>query len=110
MERSEAPSYRLASVLFLRLVALCFLISFVSFWVQADGLVGSSGILPVSRYLEGARLALGPERFHLLPTLCWLGASDGALHVFCAAGVLVSLLALAGVARAICLAAAWALS
>jgi len=103
MERSVAPSYRLASVLFLRLTALCFLIAFLSFWVQVDGLIGSSGILPVSRFLAAARQALGPERFHLLPTLCWLDSSDPMLHALCAAGVVASVLAFWGVARAISL-------
>src|SRR5262249_5090216 len=89
--------------------ALCFLIAFLSFWVQVDGLIGSSGILPVSRFLAAARQALGPERFHLLPTLCWLDSSDPTLHALCPAGVVASVLAFWGVARAISLGLAWTL-
>ncbi len=107
MERLEPPSYRLASALFLRLVAACFLVAFVSLWAQVHGLVGARGILPVGPFLEGAREALGGDRYRLLPTLCWLDASDGALHVLCGGGAVVSLLALAGVAPALCLALAW---
>jgi len=109
MERAEAPSYKIATALFLRLTAACFLCAFVSLWVQVDGLIGSSGILPVSRFLAAAREALGPERFRLLPTLCWLGSSDAALHALCGAGAIVSVLALAGAAPALCLFLAWAL-
>ena len=110
MERSEAPSYRLASVLFLRLLGVCFLFAFLSLWVQIDGLIGSSGILPVSRFLEQARQVLGAGRLHELPTLCWLDSSDAMLHALCAGGVLVSVLAFVGVARPVCLGLAWVFS
>src|SRR5690349_5306080 len=41
----ERPTYAAATALFVRLLGLCYLAAFVSFWVQADGLVGDRGIL-----------------------------------------------------------------
>ena len=106
--RMEKPTYALASALFLKLVGICYFAAFVSLWVQADGLIGSGGILPVARFLEWARSQSGSERYWLLPTLCWLDASDGFLHLLCGTGSLASLLLIAGMAPAVCLALCWA--
>ena len=45
------PSYRIGVWLFGRLLAVVYLIAFVSIWVQADGLYGRSGILPIAKFL-----------------------------------------------------------
>ncbi len=82
--------------LFTRLLALIFLVAFVSFAVQAPGLVGSEGILPVAEHLAAAREQLGPQAYRLIPTLLWLDASDTAILALCSAGVLASLLLLSG--------------
>ncbi|MGH7967178.1 MAG: lipase maturation factor family protein, partial [Limisphaerales bacterium] len=52
---------------------------------------------------------IGMGRFHLLPTLCWFGASDGFLKFQCGAGCGLALLLMAGVAPPLCLALMWAL-
>jgi predicted DCC family thiol-disulfide oxidoreductase YuxK len=92
----EKPTYLAASALFLRLLGLCYLAAFVSFWVQADGLVGSDGILPFARYLEWIRGQTGSERFWLLPTLSWLSPTDHFLHGLCVAGVVASIFLVVG--------------
>lgn len=104
-----APTYEVASALFLRLLGLCYLAAFVSLWVQVDGLVGSRGILPVSEFLEWIRGQTGASRYWLLPTLSWLAPGDGALHLQCAAGAAASLLLVAGLVPAWSALAAWAL-
>jgi predicted DCC family thiol-disulfide oxidoreductase YuxK len=93
--------------LFLRLMGGVYLAAFVSLWVQVAGLVGSDGILPVRGYLSAAESQLGAARFWYLPTVLWLNASDLALHLVCAAGVVAALLAVVGVAPAGALACAW---
>jgi Lipase maturation factor len=103
------PTYRAASALFLRLLGLCYLAAFVSLWVQVDGLVGTRGILPVSEFLGWVRTHAGAERYWLLPTLCWLGSSNAALHALCAGGVLASLFLIAGVAPVVAAPVAWLL-
>jgi predicted DCC family thiol-disulfide oxidoreductase YuxK len=92
----EKPTYLAASALFLRLLGLCYLAAFVSFWVQADGLVGSDGILPFARYLDWVRGQTGNERFWLLPTLSWLSPTDHFLHVLSGAGVIASVFLVLG--------------
>jgi predicted DCC family thiol-disulfide oxidoreductase YuxK len=103
----ERPTYQHASVLFLRIVALCYLAAFLSLWVQVDGLIGPHGILPVDRYLEWVRAQTGSERFWLVPTLAWLSTGSGMLHFLCAAGAAVSLAVLVGFAPTLGLTLAW---
>src|SRR5262249_40029600 len=105
----EKPTYFAASALFLRLLGLCYLAAFVSFWVQADGLVGSDGILPFARYLDWVRSQTGSERFWLLPTLSWLSPTDHFLHGLCAAGAVASVFLVLGWLPVASSVAAWAL-
>ena len=92
---------------FVRALGLVYLLAFASFWSQAEGLVGSRGILPVADTLEWAREALGPAAWRHLPTVLWLDAGDPALHALCAAGCAAALAAVAGVAPAAALAVSW---
>ena len=96
---TQPASYRLTRQLFLRLLAVVFLIAFVSLWVQIDGLIGSRGILPVQTFLHEIQSVLGSERYWRFPTLCWFNAGDGFLHFLCAGGVGAAILLLAGVAQ-----------
>jgi predicted DCC family thiol-disulfide oxidoreductase YuxK len=105
--RVEKPEYRIASDLFLRLVGICYFAAFVSLWVQVRGLIGADGIVPAAEYLEAARTQLGGARWDLLPTLFWLGASDGALGFLCGAGAAASLAAAIGLAPAWSLLVCW---
>ena len=92
------PTHFLTRWVFLWLLGAIYFIAFVSLWTQISGLVGSNGILPVQEYLEAVRAQVGSERYHLLPTLCWLSASDGFLQFLCGGGALLSLLLIFGVA------------
>ena len=92
----EAPTYRAANAVFLRLLGFCYLAAFLSLWLQVDGLIGSRGILPVKDFLEAVRGQLGGVRWSLFPTLCWIDPGDGFLHFLCAGGAGAALLLLAG--------------
>ncbi len=105
----ENPEYRIASWLFLRALALVYLIAFASLRVQIDGLISHEGILPLAPYLNAIRHFTGPERYWLLPTLSWLNPSDSFIHLLCNGGMALSLLALLGVAPAPCYLLLWAL-
>jgi len=107
VQAKPKPSYRGGCWLFLRLLGVVYLIAFVSLWVQIDGLVGSEGILPVGDYLERIAENTGGERYWKVPSLLWLGHADAALHTLCAAGVLLSLLLIVGVAPIAMLFVAW---
>jgi lipase maturation factor 1 len=99
------PTYFWARRWFLRALGLIYLIAFVSFWTQVDGLVGSNGMSPVSQFLPAVRQQLGSDAYFLLPTLCWFDSSSAFLHFLCGGGVVLSLLLILGIAPALCLVA-----
>jgi len=92
----STSQYLIARWGFLKCIAVIYLIAFVSFGTQIDGLVGSGGILPAKTFLEVVSRHVGPERYGLLPTIFWFNASDGFLHLVSGAGAIFSLLALLG--------------
>jgi predicted DCC family thiol-disulfide oxidoreductase YuxK/uncharacterized membrane protein YphA (DoxX/SURF4 family) len=99
---------------FLRGLALIYLIAFASLLGQIQGLAGSRGIAPVHSLMETLKTEatanhIGLERFHILPTLAWWSASDRALNWQCGAGVGLSLLLLFGIAPAPVLFLLWGL-
>jgi predicted DCC family thiol-disulfide oxidoreductase YuxK len=99
------PTYFWARRWFLRALGLIYLIAFVSLWVQVDGLVGSNGMSPVSRFFPAVRQQFGPDAYFLLPTLCWFDLSNAFLHFLCGGGVVLSLLLILGIAPALSLVA-----
>jgi hypothetical protein len=105
---AAAPSYFLSRWIFLRLLGVVYLAAFLSLRGQVKGLVGRRGILPVADYLEEVRRLTGRECYYLVPTFCWLDASDRALDRLCTAGALLSGLLILGVAPAPVLLLLWA--
>jgi hypothetical protein len=88
----EPPRYERVSFLFLRLFGLMYLSAFVSFAVQAQGLIGSRGVLPLAELTEAVAASAGRERFWLMPMVFWLNSSDLAIQSVCWAGAMCSLL------------------
>jgi predicted DCC family thiol-disulfide oxidoreductase YuxK len=99
----EPPRYDLVSFLFLRLFGLIYLSAFVSFAVQAQGLIGSHGILPLAELVDNVDGRFGPERFLLMPMVFWLSDSDVAIRAVCWAGAGLSLLLAVNVLPRLCL-------
>jgi predicted DCC family thiol-disulfide oxidoreductase YuxK len=90
--RDYGPSrYDLVSFLFLRLFGLVYLSAFVSFGVQAVGLIGSHGILPLADLIDAVAGSLGAERFYLMPMVFWFSSSDLAIAAVCWTGAGLSL-------------------
>lgn len=111
---ARPPSFVWVRWLFLRALGVTSFVAFVSLWAQADGLLGSRGIMPAAESLAHLR-ALAADRgmspwalYHHAPTALWLGASDTAIHTCCALGVLASLALAANVAPLASIALAWA--
>ncbi len=102
-EDVRRPTYFAARRLFLRGLGVIYLIAFISLWVQIDGLVGANGILPVREFLPEAKAQLGARAPFILPTLCWLNASNAFLHFLCGAGAIISALLIAGFVPILCL-------
>ncbi len=92
------PRYDLVSFLFLRLFGLIYLSAFLSFAVQAQGLIGSDGVLPLTDFVDALADRLGSQRFFLAPMVFWLNDSDGAIQAVCWAGAGLSLLLVANLA------------
>ncbi len=99
----EPPRHDLVSFLFLRLLGLVYLSAFVSFAVQAQGLIGSHGILPVAEMVDDLAGRLGPQRFFLAPMVFWLNDSDVAIQAVGWAGAGLSLLLIFDLARRVTL-------
>ena len=92
----EPASYQLASWLFLRLLGAIYLIAFASFGVQAAGLIGSRGILPVADFFPQVRQYLGAAAYWNLPSFLWFSWSDAAIKAVWIAGVCLSTLLMLG--------------
>jgi hypothetical protein len=81
---------------FLRALGLIYLVAFVSFGVQAPGLLGSRGILPFSVYLHAASEALGTAAYWNVPTVLWLLPTDEGLRAIWLTGCLLAAIAICG--------------
>lgn len=99
----EPPRYELVTFLFLRGLGLVYLAAFVSFAVQAQGLIGSDGIMPLAKFTETVAGRVGAERFFLAPMVFWLNDSDAAIQAVCWAGAALSLLLVVNVLPRLCL-------
>jgi lipase maturation factor 1 len=92
-------TYDAVQSVFVKCLAVIWLVAFVSFGVQADGLIGSHGVQPVGEYLSRVREFLGGGAWHAAPTLFWLNSSDAAVRIVWIAGALSAVLAYLGVVR-----------
>jgi hypothetical protein len=92
---------------FLGVLGATYLVAFVSFGLQAQGLIGSRGILPLSDFFRAVREGLGRAAYWDVPSLLWIRTTDGAIAAVWIAGVVCSLIAMSGrlqrTALAICL-------
>jgi len=85
-------SYRLTAALFLRLLAIIYLIAFFTLTFQITGLAGEGGILPLSPWLDYLLNEQGALAFLHFPTLFWFDQSNVALQLAAWAGCVFSLL------------------
>ncbi|XP_052871732.1 lipase maturation factor 2-like [Anopheles cruzii] len=85
--------------LLLRSVCAVYLMAFVSFYCQAEGLYGDAGILPANRILENGTLKERLSLLQLAPFL-GLGASHETIDLLCLAGATIAFVGL--VSRAHC--------
>jgi lipase maturation factor 1 len=85
--------------LFLRLLAIIYLIAFGSLTFQITGLIGARGILPLGGYLAAVSKALGARGYWSMPTIFWLAHPDWLLQAACVAGVAISVALLAGIVK-----------
>ncbi len=104
---SEPASYVLTRGALLRGLGFVYAVAFFSLSNQLMGLIGSHGLLPASRYLDELRSFGNGAPFE--PTLFWFSSSDAALRAACDAGLVLSVIACAGFANSVVMAALWVL-
>lgn len=93
----------------LRGLGVIYLVAIVSFWWQADGLIGARGILPFASWLESLRPQVEQVGYGRLPTLLWLHPGDAFLHVLFGAAAVFAVLLAAGWVPWLCTPVLWAL-
>lgn len=105
----SASRFERTSAIFLRLLGLVYIAAFVSFGMQVRGLIGTQGILPVTRLLHEAVQAYGVAAVWRVPTLAWLYPGDLMLVAICVAGAAGGTLLLFGARHRLLLAAQYVL-
>jgi predicted DCC family thiol-disulfide oxidoreductase YuxK len=104
----EPPSFQLSRWIFLRLLALIYLIAFLSLRIQVLGLLGARGILPANIFLQLVKNNFGSASHRLFPTLAWISSSDASLKLLCSGGALLAVLVILGLATGPALVLCWA--
>ena len=110
--RTLAPStYQFSSWLFGRALGVVALIAFLSYWSQAEGLIGPNGIMPYHDDLERIQNITenkddGPGKYWLRPTLLWASSTFNPDILF-AAGVFCSVLLTIGVFPVLACSGVW---
>ncbi len=104
----QRPRYRRTRSILLRGLGAVYVVAFWSLAVQVDGLIGSRGIEPASRFLDGERAILGDRCYGQVPSLLWVDSSDHALHALCWGGVAGGLMLAAGILPGASLVFLWA--
>ncbi len=105
----EPPTYRFSSSIFLVFLGFIYLIAFVSLSQETNGLLGSSGVLPVESFLKAVHANLGFTGYRLLPTFLWFSANDTVIQVLCNLGAFLSLALVVGYASSLLLFILWGL-
>lgn len=82
----STPRYEFATWLMMKSFALVALAAFLSFWVQAEGLIGSLGILPMQNVF--GMLKANQASFFNVPSVFIWDSSDTAMHMVTGLGCL----------------------
>ena len=105
-------TYRISGWVFGRSLGFITLLAFLSFWSQADGLIGPDGIIPFQDDLEHVERIIGTQsgdisKWSLRPTLLWLFGSGTGMHQLFFLGTLASLLLMIGIMPHLSIAVSW---
>ena len=106
---AEPSSFELTRFVLLRALAFVQLFAFLSLARQFAPLLGSDGLLPAGQWLDEVKAHLGADAYWRVPTVFWLGHSDGLLQALAWIGVALCLASLLGATNAVLQLATWAL-
>lgn len=99
--------YRLTRTLIFRLLGVVHAFAFLGLLMQGPALLGEHGLTPVGDHLD--RLRAAGQTFGDVPSLFWLGSSDGALAAWAYLGLAISIAVALGYANLPMLLALWVL-
>lgn len=94
-----SPTYALSSWFFARALGLIYVVAFVSLAVQAKGLWGERGILPIGGLFKAVEKETSVERYVHFPSLFWFDSSDKVIVGAAWVGAVAALLAVFGFAQ-----------
>ena len=106
----QRPSFGVSNAIFLRTLALIFLVSLFSFLIQAPGLVGEGGILPAADLFRAAKSQLGMVAYLQYPSLLWISPSNAMMATLCWVGMAAAVAAFLGILQPVCFFVLWAVS
>ena len=106
-------SYKISSWIFGRMLGLVGAAAFLSFWVQADLIIGSNGIVPFSENLTQIesfiiKSDLDTSKWLAKPTLLWFYNSDLWLNIVLLIGFISSLSLAIGLVPHVSILLSWA--
>ena len=106
-------SYKISSWIFCRMLGLVGAAAFLSFWVQADLIIGSNGIVPFSENLTQIesfiiKSDLDTSKWLAKPTLLWFYNSDLWLNIVLLIGFISSLSLAIGLVPHVSILLSWA--
>ena len=105
-------TYRMSGWVFGRSLGLITLLAFLSFWSQADGLIGPDGIIPFQDDLEHVERIIGTQsgdisKWSLRPTLLWFFGNGTGMHQLFFLGTMASLLLMVGIMPHLSIVLSW---
>src|SRR4051812_41035973 len=92
-------SYAISAWFFTRALSLVYLIAFLSLLVQAKGLWGQRGVMPMKPLHQAVEKGTDSNRYWQMPSLFWLSASDDMIYGAAVTGAVAAGLALVGFAQ-----------
>ena len=111
---SKPSTYLFSSWLFPRLMGLVALVALLSYWSQAEGLIGENGILPFNEDLQSvakhcANNPDSPSKSTLRPTLLWYwdAPDNSSLRTIFICGTAGCILAMLGILPPLSLGMSW---
>ncbi|MBW2551513.1 MAG: lipase maturation factor family protein [Deltaproteobacteria bacterium] len=93
---SDTRTFAVSSWLFARGLGAVLLLAFVSLGVQAMGLFGSNGVMPISMFVDAAKSA--GHSFWQHPSALWWASGDGMITGVWVVGTIASVALLIGLA------------
>ena len=102
---SDDRTFTISSWLFARALGAVLLIAFISLGVQAQGLFGSNGVMPISMFVDAAKGA--GHGFSRHPSALWWASGDGMITGVWVMGIIAAVALLVGLVPKVALAVSW---